>query len=155
MSLWIATASQFLDHMYINLYLHSILDIHPEGNVITLTLKFIPQIPLTTAGSIWHQGILPASGQPIHFFTSFPENLRFCVYFFSPYPYPFPNFLAPLSFCWRHLMESRLRQSGISLSLLLLWASSSLQSSLQRHLAFSAAWNPSSSFWVFPFSSKL
>lgn len=157
MSLWISKASQFLVHICINLRLHSILDIHSQGNVITLwniwNIYFTDttdhsSLTLTSRNSanIW------STHSSLYFLSGKPEIL--CL-FLQSYPYQFPYFLAPLSFCRKYLMDPLLRQSGIPLSLCLRKTSSNPQSSLQLHFGLSAAWNPSRSSRVFPFSSKL
>lgn len=157
MSLWISKTSQFLDHICIKLHLHSILGIHSQGNVITLWNIWNIYFPDTTdhspltltsrnSASIW------STHSSLYFLSGKPEIL--CL-FLQSYPYQFPYFLAPLSFCQKFLTEPLLRQSGIPLSLGLPKTSSSPQSSLQLHFGLSAAWNPSSSSRVFPFSSKL
>ena len=89
-----------------------------RGDVITLSFPifeiFFPKSTLTSALSFDLKEFFK------HLVNTFFSLFPFRKTLDSVRPCQFPNFLAPWSFCCRHLRESLPRQSGILLSLCLL-----------------------------------
>lgn len=158
MSLWISQAFQFLDHLIFINHLHSTLDTHSHGDVITLNFPifeiFVPKIPLTTALSFDLKEFFKHLVNPFLSLLLFRKILD-CMFISSVVLLSIPKFLAPLSFHHGHLQNLYPGNLAFPFLCAYYWP-------LALHVSlFNLIWvsvlpgNPSSSFRLFPFSSTL